>query len=276
MTAVHPTTPPSFRRVAYNTAATSSNKTHDDAGARELGYRAALVPGITVYAYLTELAVAAWGDEWLAHGGASLTLPRPVFEGEELLCTATPSTERDGALELMAAGAQDGTARARARVWLRMPDEALPIDRVPDPAAPTGSALPPLSAGNVPLDTPMIALLEQITPEIAARWASDAGDMGQATGGSPKHVHPAWAASRQAGLLRHNFAMGPSIHAASEIANLRPCPVTGAYETRGVIRREWERNGHHYLLMDTIVLADGEPVTAVRHTSIFQPRASAR
>lgn len=274
MTAVHPAVPPSFRRVAHNTAAASSNKTHDDAGARELGYRAALVPGITVYAYLTELAVAAWGDDWLTRGGASLTLPRPVFEGEELLCSATPSTERDGALELVAAGAEDGVARARARVWLRAGDEPLPVDPVPDPATPAGGALPPLRAGSVPLDTPMVALVEQMTPEIAAEWAAGAGDDGRASGGSATHVHPAWATSRQAHLLRRNFAMGPSIHAASEIANLRPGPTTATYETRGVIRREWERNGHHYLLLDTVVLAGGEPVTAVRHTSIFQPRAA--
>src|SRR5690606_38218693 len=38
---------------------------HDDAVARQLGYRAALIPGAFLYGHLTRLAVRRWGEDWL-------------------------------------------------------------------------------------------------------------------------------------------------------------------------------------------------------------------
>jgi len=66
----------------------------------------------------------------------------------------------------------------------------------------------------------------------------------------------------------------PSIHTASQIQHLAPAPANARYRTGGVIRETFERNGHQYLVLDALTTADGVPVARIRHTSIFQVRAS--
>src|SRR5262245_25232286 len=44
---------PEYHVKARNTSSSSENKIHDEQIAREYGFRGALVPGVTVYAYLT-------------------------------------------------------------------------------------------------------------------------------------------------------------------------------------------------------------------------------
>ena len=39
--------------TAHNDAAASANKIHDDAVAQQYGFRGGLVPGVSVYAYMT-------------------------------------------------------------------------------------------------------------------------------------------------------------------------------------------------------------------------------
>ena len=46
----------------------TENKIHEDGLARELGFRGGLVPGVTVYAWMTHPVVAALGVPWLERG----------------------------------------------------------------------------------------------------------------------------------------------------------------------------------------------------------------
>ncbi|HKA92367.1 MAG TPA: hypothetical protein VKE97_01090, partial [Acidimicrobiia bacterium] len=59
---------PAYTVRAYNAATASENKIHDDVVARTYGFEGGLVPGVTVYAYLTHPVVAAFGRPWLEHG----------------------------------------------------------------------------------------------------------------------------------------------------------------------------------------------------------------
>jgi hypothetical protein len=61
---------------------------HDDEMARSLGYPAALVPGIDVYAYITRLVLDSWGEQWLSKGVLSSSSLRPVYDGDELVIYA--------------------------------------------------------------------------------------------------------------------------------------------------------------------------------------------
>ncbi len=54
--------------IAHNTAKASENKIHDDAVAKQFGFSGGLVPGVDVYAYMTNPAVRHFGPEWLARG----------------------------------------------------------------------------------------------------------------------------------------------------------------------------------------------------------------
>ena len=50
---------------ARNDAEDSENKIHDDAVGQQYGFRGGLVPGVTVYGYLTWLPASAWGRSWV-------------------------------------------------------------------------------------------------------------------------------------------------------------------------------------------------------------------
>jgi len=56
---------PPYRVSAQMPADTTENKIHEDGLARELGFRGGLVPGVTVYAWMTHPVVAALGVQWL-------------------------------------------------------------------------------------------------------------------------------------------------------------------------------------------------------------------
>jgi acyl dehydratase len=83
---------PDYRVKARNTSSNSENKIHDDDVARRHGFRGALVPGVTVYAYLTEPLVAAFGAAWLERGTASVRFIRPVMDGEALHVSGVVNT----------------------------------------------------------------------------------------------------------------------------------------------------------------------------------------
>ncbi len=75
---------PEYHVKARNTSASSENKIHDEQIARQYGFRGALVPGVTVYAYLTHPLVEAFGAAWLERGAANVRFLRPIHDGEEV------------------------------------------------------------------------------------------------------------------------------------------------------------------------------------------------
>jgi hypothetical protein len=280
------TVPDPIARNAVNTAADSENKIHSDAEARRFGYAGALVPGVTLYAYLTQLAVQFFGAEWLNRGSASLRVSRPVYAGETVQCVA--DMDRDDADRVRLVGdapvlhasclRPDGKTAATLNASLRDTgvDALAGAPDLPEIAPP--QPLPRLTAESVPLGRTLAPLDTPLTADFARSYATETEDpcpwwrdpspFGYAL------LPPGVIAARQAHLLRQNFTFGPSIHAGSEIQHLAPAPANGRYRTGGVIREAFERNGHHYLVLDALTTAEGVPVARIRHTSIFQVRAS--
>src|SRR4030095_11684164 len=75
---------PEYHVKARNTSSSSENKIHDEQIARQYGFRGALVPGVTVYAYLTHPLVEAFGAAWLERGTANVRFLKPIHDGEEV------------------------------------------------------------------------------------------------------------------------------------------------------------------------------------------------
>ena len=88
---------PEYRITARNTSKQSENLIHDDATARRYGFRGGgLVPGVTVYAYLTHPLVATFGRAWLERGTATVRFVKPIFEGDRVVVSGSV-TGREGA-----------------------------------------------------------------------------------------------------------------------------------------------------------------------------------
>ena len=115
---------------------------HDDAMARALGYPAALVPGIDVYAYLARLVLATWGEKWLAKGILASSSQRPVYHGDDLAVHASRVERTDDgySVELSVRNASD--------VVVASASASLPADAVTAPALPDFPLLQRPAAGR--------------------------------------------------------------------------------------------------------------------------------
>ncbi|MGH7419378.1 MAG: hypothetical protein ACREKB_16520, partial [Candidatus Rokuibacteriota bacterium] len=95
---------PEYRVSATPTHDAWENKIHEDGLAREFGFRGGLVPGVTVYSWMTHPVVAALGGAWLDHGTFSVRFAKPVYFGQ-------PVTER---ASVAAHSKEEVTIQARA------------------------------------------------------------------------------------------------------------------------------------------------------------------
>src|SRR4029077_13744586 len=97
-----------YRVRARNTAPDSENQIHDDQTAADYGFRGGLVPGVTVYGYLTVPVIRRFGLDWLERGGMSVRFHQPIYEGEEVVVmlngNLTSVCRNDGAATVCATG----------------------------------------------------------------------------------------------------------------------------------------------------------------------------
>jgi hypothetical protein len=236
-----------------------------------------LVPGVTLYAYMTQLVLPYLGIDWLTRGRSSVRLLRPVYEGEAVICTATRRDGPEPGLTIVCRR-PDGAIAADGAAWLDS-SGADPLAGAPDlPEITPPNPLPALTPATIPLDVPLAPFETALSTEHTIAYADETADPNpwwreNSPAGFPL-LPPGMIANRQARLQRHNFSFGPSIHAASEIQHIALPPANATYRTGGVIRETYERNGHHYLVLDALTTADGTPVARIQHTSIYQVRGS--
>ena len=83
-----------YRVRAHNSSTASENRMHSDDVARRFGFQGGLVPGVTVFAYMTRPIVAHYGARWLERGWAEVSLTRPAYEND--LLTVAAVTSGDG------------------------------------------------------------------------------------------------------------------------------------------------------------------------------------
>src|ERR1051325_9283515 len=116
-----------YRVRARNTAPDSENRIHDYRTAARYGFRGGLVPGITVYGYMTVPVVECFGRAWLERGAMQVKFIQPVYEGDEVIVRAVadlPSTQLS-----ITAERDDGTVCAVATATLAAPPSApRPVD----------------------------------------------------------------------------------------------------------------------------------------------------
>jgi hypothetical protein len=233
-----------YRVLARNTAPDSENRIHDDQTAAAYGFRAGLVPGVTVYGYLTVPVIEYFGADWLARGGMRVQFRQPVYEGEEVLVTLSGNA--------VTASRADGMVCATGVYWREdappslalYPEEPLPTDR---PTASPQSLAPGRVLGTLYADL------------------------------SPSD--PAALLTLSNHLLMRNVRLGPWIHVASDVRHFSLAHDGDRVSVRGRVAERFERKGHQFVVLDILVVAGGEShpsyVQHVRHTAIYELRAPA-
>ena len=258
---------PLYRVRAKNTAPDSENKIHDDRVAAEYGFRGGLVPGVTVYGYMT-VPVVDSEPAWLERGSMHVKFLEPVYDAEEIVVRA--EANEDGSMGLTAER-DDGTVCAKGYASTEARPAHLakwhaehplpPADRRPVPSpenlivhSPLGTVVEKLSL----FDTSFLDLRSERLPIYH---------------GSNPPAHPAKLLQFSNEILVRNFQLGPWIHVASEVNNWSVAWNDDVISTRGLIHDRFERKGHEFVVVDVMLIANADRlVQTVRHTAIYRPR----
>jgi hypothetical protein len=242
------------------------NPIHSSDGARDYGFRAALVGGATIYGWCVPAIIDAAGMGWLDHGWVDVAFRRPVFPNDRLAVRIDAS----GTFEVRG---EDGRVRIDGHVGLG--DAPWPAEIAAPargPAEPAAEPLPRLTPENVPVGRDLRARcvsLSRIDAETFCR--AKQSETLACFFGAAAHVHPAWLANQPIYWLHHSFNYGPAIHTASRIQHRHGARVGQDFTVCGRCVDAFERNGHHYIVNDVdIVDSLGTSVAAIRHTAIYQ------
>ncbi len=234
---------------AVNLPEHAANPVHTDAGARAAGFDRALVAGVTTYAYLAHVPLAAWGLDWVRGGAAEVRFLAPVLDGDEVVCA--PVHDDDG--DVVEARVGDGV-RARCRVWRRAAEAGAA-------AAWTGEDV---TEEDTVLPSHEVALVDDLVG-YAARAGDDLTICEEAG-----VIHPAvWPALANEVMRRH-LVHGSWIHTSSLIRHHATAPVGATVSVGGRVLGRWRtrRGGWARVLVD---FSDGDtPVATVDHVAIVR------
>lgn len=267
---------PAYRVTARNTSASSENKIHDDEVARRYGFPGGLVPGVTIYAYLTRPLVATLGPAWLQRGTAEVRFLRPVVDGEQAAVegaiTARGARGLSATLTLTAAAGECARLDATLPAGSPTPVNAALYPRAPLPAERLPASRDRLGEVGV-LGTPE-ALYDGAR---ASTYLDGIGDTLACYGGADGFVHPAFFLDQANRAVDRNVVVGPWIHTASRVRHLGGARIGERLEMRGRVRSLWEKKGREYLEVDLLVVAGprARPVAHVLHTAIYRLPAPA-
>lgn len=262
---------PEYRVKARNTSGTGENKIHDDAVARRYGFRGGLVPGVTVYAYLTQPLVATLGAPWLARGTASVRFLQPVLDGEEVIVTGA-ITARDASgltASLTAATAASGEcAVTTATLPAGLPT---PVNAALFGVAPLPAQRPPVSRALLERPGPLGTVEAPYDEERAATFLDGVAEPLPLYRGRQGRLHPAFFLDQANRALDRNVRLGPWIHVGSRLRHLDGAHVGERLQTRGRVRSLYEKKGRQYVELDLLVVAGptARPVAHVLHTAIY-------
>jgi len=266
---------PEYRLRARNTSRESENAIHHDDVARKYGFGGGLVPGVTVYAYMTHPLVAAWGPEWLERGTATVRFVKPVLDEDETLVTGTASRPAGGPLSATVT-VSTGSGGLCSTGTATLPD-SLPSG--PDASryetAPLPSTRPPALGAYLAAQKTLGTPVNRYDEAAAAAWLAKVSDALPLYRGREGFIHPAFYLDQANKALTLNVKLGPWIHAGSVIQHLGAARLGQTLSTRGGVRSVFEKKGREFVELDLLILADGRPVAHVLHTAIFRlPLAS--
>jgi acyl dehydratase len=254
---------------AHNAATASENKIHDDAVARTYGFEGGLVPGVTVYAYLTHPVVAELGRAWLEHGTMTTRFVRPCYDGDEIAIESNgPDDSPDRALDLTARRVRDEVV---ATATASVPDHA------PRPRAVEDYPALPLPAERLPASEEALAALGSLGSWEATFHAEHAPafldeiDEDLALYRDRGPAHPGYLLLAANWILGGNVRLGPWMHVGSDVTNYGVVDDGDLVSTRGRVARLFERKGHRFVELDLLMVAnDTRPVVHVRHAAIYE------
>lgn len=266
-----------YRVEARNAATTSENRIHDDAVARQHGFDGGLVPGVTVYGYMTGPVVRLLGREWLERGTISVRFHRPVYNGQTVEARAERSAPVDeaGPTELaLALSNPEGVVCASGRAALPVSPTAAPDPSgYPVAPAPDRDARPPADDSSLAPGTALATQWLSVEDRHAAAYLAVLGEDSDLLGPG-RLAPPGFLILSANSALSSTVRLGPWVHTDSEVTNLASVPYGQVVETRGYVADRFDRGGHAFVVLELLWLLEDRPVMHARHTAIYRLRVA--
>jgi len=263
-----------YRVRAKNTSADSENKIHDDEVASLYGFRGGLVPGVTIYGYMTVPLVKRFGRDWLTSGSIQVRFHKPFYEGDGVIVKGEIERASDTTRIALRAERQDGEtcATAIATTGNRSVSSvdiciknyiSIPLPSMEDRPLATAEAFIP--------GEPIGTLIERFFPD--PEFLTQMDERLPIYTGDYAVAHPAFLLGLMNQALLRNFKLGPWIHASSDLTNHDLVRDGEVISVRGRINECFERKGHEFVVLDFLVLSgEDRVVQQVRHTAIYRPK----
>lgn len=255
---------------AHNAATASENRIHSDDVARRYGFKGGLVPGVTVYAYMTHPVVATFGRDWLERGTIATRFVRPCYDGDDVTVEST-AINRDGddqAVGLAARRAGDEVIATGTATLPRGPNNPPALDTY---------APAPLPAERPPATHETLTALDNLGSWTATFRADHAPAFLDEIGEDLSMfrddgvAHPGYLVLSANSVIVANVRLGPWMHVGSDVTNFGVVTDGDSVSTRGRIRDLFERKGHRFAELDLLLVVDDtRPVQHVRHTLIYE------
>ena len=267
---------PEYRLRAEATADAWENKIHEDGLAREFGFRGGLVPGVTVYSWMTRPVVAALGGAWLDRGTFSVRFAKPVYFDEPVTVKASVVAHSEDAVAIQARAINE-QEEVCATATMSLPlGSLLPRPDLGD--YPTGSLpaeRPPASRAflesHCVLGTPQL-VADRTTADAFLDRVSETLPMYRDAAGP---THPGLYLDQANRALDRNVRVSPWIHVESHGQHLSVLRVGERLETRARVKNLFQGKGHEFVELDLLLVAEGaRPVASIRHIAIYQLRAT--
>ena len=202
---------PEYRLRARNTSKESENAIHHDGVAQKYGFGGGLVPGVTVYAYMTHPLVAAWGPEWLERGTATVRFVKPVLDEDETLVAGIASRPAGGPLSATVT-VSTGSGGLCSTGTATLPDS---LPSAPDASryetAPLPSTRPPALGTYLAAQKTLGTPVNRYDEAAAAAWLAKVADGLPLYRGREGFIHPAFYLDQANKALSLNVKLGPWI-----------------------------------------------------------------
>ncbi len=260
---------PEYRVKAFKGAGESCNLICDDTHARRYGYKAGLVPGVSIYAYMSRSLLQFLGRDWLEHGFAEVAFHHPAYEGDEIRVAGhLSSITKEGTLciDFRAENPQGmacGTGIARLPSHIPRPEPVL--EDYPDGQRPLKR---PISLQSLKAGELLTAVTSQFNRnthwEYCEKTIRDHNPLYQ------EIAHPGWLLSQADAIFTANYELAPWIHVSSAVQNYHAQEQECSVETRGCVLEKFELAGNHFIVLDVAIFANGHCLAAIRHTAIFR------
>ena len=239
------------------------------AGARQMGFREGLVVGATQYGWLTHMAVAALGQEWIERGSFSVSFVRPLYYRQPATLTAQRAGVGGRSLSVRTRSEEfgpDPLAICTFSADAREQGTLLSRSRLPERELPVLAARPIASPETIRVGDTLGVVELCMDTSLATAHLHKSGQSWPAYFAADAPYFAGLYVTLGNWIFELNYLANPWMHLKSHGRHVGRSRVGDKLSIRGVVKRSVQQPGRTLLELELQILAnDTQPVAELRH-----------